>query len=349
MLKIKISIPGFADNINISQFVGNDKNIGFDCQFFINNSTLQEADYWFVIENLNRQEDAVCIHEENIYFLSAEVVHEKGYYDTKRLLAFLDQFNHIITCHDIYSRKTKYDLPFLPWMINANHGSSIFGVSTRDFKWFNENNVIDKTKKISVICSDQKLTIDHRLRFKFVTALKKHFGEELDWYGNGINPLPEKWYGIAPYKYHIVIENQSRNNIITEKLYDSFLGMAYPIYYGAPNINKFFDPKSMTQIDIMDLHGSIKKIEEVLKDDKWEEKRSLLIESKQRVLNDYHLFKRIAEISKSSQLYSSKKNKQKISLRSINYLSPKSFGEKLITRTGLIISRISNKLLEMGV
>ncbi len=346
-MKIKISIPGFPDKLNISQFVGNNKNIGFDCKFYINDSTLNDADYWFVIEDLQCKEEEVYVHEENVYFISAEVVHDKGYYDTPRLSAFLNQFSKIITCHDIYRENAKYDLPFLPWMINANHGHSIFESSTRDLNWFVNNNLIEKTKKISVFCSDQQLTSDHRMRFKFVNTIKKHFGDVLDWYGNGINPLSEKWYGIAPYKYHIVIENQSRNNIVTEKLYDSFLGMAYPIYYGAPNISKFFDPKSLTQIDIMDLYGSINEIEKVMKEDKWENSQSLLIESKFKVLNEFNLFKRIAEVSRTSGLSSSKKVKKKIRLFSLNYLTLNSFSKKLANRTGLILQNFSNKLLRI--
>ena len=80
MLNIKISIPSFSDKINIAQFVGNTQNIGFGCKFYINDPTLQEADYWFVIDDLRLQEETVCINKEKVYFVSAEVVYEKGYF-----------------------------------------------------------------------------------------------------------------------------------------------------------------------------------------------------------------------------------------------------------------------------
>ena len=57
------------------------------------------------------------------------------------------------------------------------------------------------------------------------------------WYGNGINQIEKKSDIIFNSKYHIVIENDSRNNLVSEKLYDSFLGLSFPIYYGATNIN----------------------------------------------------------------------------------------------------------------
>lgn len=348
MLNIKISIPGFSDKLNISQFVGNTQNIGFGCKFYINDSTLRETDYWFVIDDLQLQQETVYVAKEKIYFITAEIVHEKGYYDSPRAKTFLDQFSKIISPYDIYRENAKYDLTFLPWMINANHGPSIYESSIRDINWFNENHVINKSKLISVFCSDQQLTVDHRLRLKFVEAIKIHFGETLDWFGNGINPLPRKWDGIAPYKYHIVLENQAQNNVITEKLYDCFLGMAYPIYYGAPNVNEFFNPRSMTQIDIMDYNGSIRKIEEVIHDDRWKQRFPLLVESKSRVLNDHNIFKRIAEISINAELTSSNMLKQSTSLRSLNHLSPKSFVEKLFTRSGLLLQHFSQNLLNLG-
>lgn len=334
MLKIKISIPGFENNLNISQFVGNN-NIGFGCQFFVNDPELKEADYWFVFDDLQQKEETVSVNKENIFFLSAEVIYEKGHFDYPHLKIFLDQFQTIFTCHDIYRKNTIYTLPFLGWMINANHGPSIFGKSKRDLNWFKKNHQIHKTKKMSVFCSNQQVTADHRLRFKFVKALKEHFGDQLDWYGNGVNSLAEKWDGIAPYKYHIVLENQSRNNIITEKLYDSFLALAYPIYCGAPNVNEYFNVDSILQIDMMDLNGSIGKIEALLKDDPWKSKVPSLIENKMKVLIDFNLFHRIAEIAKTREsdspnkarelaiLFASRKFRSIFSIKSLFYLIAK--------------------------
>jgi Glycosyltransferase family 10 (fucosyltransferase) C-term len=348
MLNIKISLPGFSGPVRISQFVGNDQNIGFGCKFYINDPTLHEADYWFVIENLQAEDEFTCLNKSNIHFLSAEVVHEKGYYDKSGLQSFLDQFETIFTCHDIYRENTVYALPFLPWMINSNHGTSIFGHSTRGVEWLIENNSIEKTKTLSVFCSNQMLTADHRLRLKFVKAIKAHFGDSLDWYGNGINPLPEKWDGIAPYKYHIVLENQSRNNIVTEKLYDSFLGLAYPIYYGAPNVDKYFSANSLTQIDIMDINGSIKEIEGVLSCDAWANRKAQVIESKNKVVTDYNVFRRIAEIAASCEVVNPNKTKERIHLRSIRKISNESVKKKLTKRAGIFLQSVSNTMNKMG-
>ncbi len=345
MLKIKLSVPGFQDNLNISQFVGNNQNIGFGCKFYINDHTLKEADYWFVIDDLQQKKERVSVNKENVIFLSAEVIHEKGHYDYPYLRKFLAQFKTIYTCHDIFNKNTNYTLPFLGWMINANHGPSIHGKSERDVNWFKENHKIDKTKTLSVFCSTKQLTADHKLRLKFVKKLKEHFGDKIDWYGNGVLSLPEKWDGIAPYKYHIVLENQSRNNIITEKLYDSFLGLAYPIYCGAPNVGDYFKIDSLAQIDIMDLNGAIAKIEAILKDDVWESKLPLLIESKMRVLNDYNVFNRIAKIAKTNEASSPNRVKETITLLASQKFKSYYSIKSIFHLIGKIMRRISVKIL----
>ena len=52
MIKIKVSIPGFGGNLNISQYVGNDDGVWGDARFYVNDSSVDEVDYWFVIDDL---------------------------------------------------------------------------------------------------------------------------------------------------------------------------------------------------------------------------------------------------------------------------------------------------------
>jgi hypothetical protein len=301
MLKVKISTPDKHKNYDISQYVGNDKSIIDGCQFFINNPTITQADYWFCSEDLLEANEQCEINPKNIYFVTAEAAWPKLHYQSSKKMEFLKQFSKIFTCHPIYLPNVIYDLPFLPWMINANHGPSLFQASERDINFFKNSKKIEKKKIISVFCSNQNMTEDHKLRLNFVKALKKHFGEKLDWYGNGVNSLPAKWEGIAPYKYHIVIENQSKNNVITEKLYDAFLGLSYPIYYGAPNVCDYFDPESIELIDINDLNGSILKIEKLLEYDPYECKLTKIIQAKDKVLSEHNVFRRFARICNASE------------------------------------------------
>ncbi|MDC0857252.1 glycosyltransferase family 10, partial [Rickettsiales bacterium] len=136
----------------------------------------------------------------------------------------------------------------------------------------------------------------HSARYHFCIALKRHFKDKIDIFGSGHNQINTKTDAILPYKYHIAIENQSLYNVITEKLYDPFLGLAYPIYFGAPNIEQFFHKNSLTNINIFDFKSSVETIESVISSNLWEENQQYLIESKNKVLDDYSIFARIAKI-----------------------------------------------------
>ncbi len=300
MLTIKLSLPGF-DHPDISQFTGSLDNTFRNCVFYINRDDIPAADFWVCLEGPYKSNETCRVKRKNVIYLAAEVAWPRFFYDSELKRSFLNQFGRVYTCHDVYADNAVFCPPYLPWMINANHGQSIFSASERDRSYFSGLSHLPKTKQLSVFCSSQAWTEDHKMRLKFVKALKKHFGDALDWFGNGIQPLDQKWDGIAPYKYHLVLENQSRCDVITEKLYDSFLGLAYPIYYGAPNVGDYFDPNAMTMINILDIHGSIKKIEEILKTDPYHAAQPALIESKNRVLTKFNLFERIVDICQSSQ------------------------------------------------
>jgi hypothetical protein len=50
-------------------------------------------------------------------------------------------------------------------------------------------------------------------------------------------------------QYHICIENTKRDNWFTEKLIDCLQTKTVPIYYGCPNIEKWFDTRGMIIVD----------------------------------------------------------------------------------------------------
>ena len=297
MIKIKVSIPGFGGNLNISQYVGNDDGVWGDARFYVNDSSVDEVDYWFVIDDLWHSVEEVRVDPRCVCYVNAEVVYENGYFDVYYRARFLDQFARIMSCHDIYRPNSESDIPFLGWMINAGHGPSIFSAHKRGLHWLMSLSEVEKKNKISVFCSNKTITSDHKLRLKFVQEIKSYFGDALDWYGNGINPVNEKWDGIAPYKYHIVLENKVASNVITEKIYDSYLGLSYPFYWGAPNLGDYFSRGSFEPINIRDLKGTINQIEAAIQGDYWGTNYSQILESKARVLSDYNPYARMARIA----------------------------------------------------
>lgn len=103
---------------------------------------------------------------------------------------------------------------------------------------------INKTHLLSLIASKKKNLEGHKLRHTIVDYIRDN-NFEADIMGRGYKAFEHKEDGLAPYFYSIVIENNQESNYFTEKLIDCFLCETVPIYWGAPNIENFFDPRGM--------------------------------------------------------------------------------------------------------
>ena len=99
----------------------------------------------------------------------------------------------------------------------------------------------EKKKLLSAIISTKGGLLGHRWRQEVAYELKRILQDDVDIYGFGHNPLPDKAFGLDQYKYSLVIENTQHKNYWTEKLSDAFLARTIPIYSGCPNITDFFE------------------------------------------------------------------------------------------------------------
>ncbi len=316
-LKIKITIPGAPSNADLSQFL-DIKNKAKDIDLFVN-SEIESPDCWFVIEDLDSESISCKIDPNNIYFLGSETSHEENYYKNSTLEKFLSQFAKIFSPYNTLQNEIK-SIPFLPWMINSNHGETIYDKHTRDIYYFKELKYLEKTKHLSVICSDKKNTPGQIKRFEFVKKIKEHFGEDIDWFGNGINQINSKWEGISKYKYHLVIENSNMDYVVSEKLFDSYLGLSFPIYFGGKKSIELLPENSLLQIDIDNFDESKKTIEKTFSDDFYNSNLENIIKTKNLICDDLNFINRIIDISKSSLLEGKKKN---ITLKSIGSIQRK--------------------------
>lgn len=333
---IKLSIPGLDEDASLDQYVDRLNPLFDEWEIHLNNPDLKTADVWFVVEDVDARDNACFIDQRNIYFLAAETAQNLSHIENSAVMKeFLNQFHEVFTYHQYFGKKVTSCPPFLPWMINSNHGTSIFRKHPRNVEYFDGLSALDKSKLLSVICSTQSLTPAHQMRLNFVMKLKSHFGSEIDWFGNGINSVDEKWDALAPYRFTIVLENQSRHNVITEKLGDSFLALSYPFYWGAPNVGEFFDRDGFTTINIEDFERTIKNIEEVLNSD-YSEKLPFLIDNKSRVIHDFNFLNRILAICKR---HPQGEEFERIILRPASYFQPN--GRKL---QNLIENRFSDKI-----
>lgn len=296
---LKVTIPGAPVRADIGQFTRDGSNTIEGVDLAVNDPDVRKPDCWIVIDNADERDPVASVARSQLIYASAEVVRPPGFLsENDEVRDFLAPFGRIVTFLDLVDDRVTYDLPFLPWMINANHGDAILAGHRRDRRYLEHVDRLEKPRTISMFCSAQDATPEHRLRLRFATALKAHFGDALDWYGNGVNSLPEKWDGIAPYRYHIALENQSRHHVITEKLYDAFLGLSLPIYWGAPDVATAVPAGSFETIDLHDFAGSVATIERILDADPYEERLPAVRKARDCVLGELNLFERLARIGR---------------------------------------------------
>jgi hypothetical protein len=296
MISVKISGLGFSKDTNIAQYTGDNTNSVGDVKFFFDGED-RNYDYWFVLDNIDKELQTNNVRTNGLFYFSAEHIHDEDYFIRDRNVKnFINQFSRIFSCYATDHKFSQYEIPFLPWMINHNHGT-YNPFHKRDINFFKDLNSINKTKFLSVICSSKTLNSQQRLRINFLSKLKEELGDDLGWFGNGFSSIEDKWSAISDYKYHLVLENRINNNVISEKLFDSYLGLSIPLYSGAPNVMDFFPNDSLIEIDCKNVDGTLHLLDKLKGTNDYEDKMSSLLEAKNQILTKYNMWSRLAHIA----------------------------------------------------
>lgn len=136
--------------------------------------------------------------------------------------------------------------------INWFYGVEVGNGSTRQvLASFEEirDEVVEKSALASMVISTKSRTKGQSFRLEFSKHLQSLLGPDLLLYGpGGSGWIADKRTAIAPAKFHIALENEVRDHYWTEKLADAFLGHAFPVYRGAPNITEYFPSESLFSI-----------------------------------------------------------------------------------------------------
>lgn len=259
--------------------------------------------YKFYVNELIPDPDFVIIRGKSIkHKITFNVAPENLILTTSEPLSVLayprdycKQFGMVCSCQEGLRHKNVVFTPaIIQWFVGASFDSRGRGTSLIDYDTFKAMPTPQKTKLISVIGSNKAFTQGHLDRIRFVEKLKEHYGDKIDVFGRGYNGFQDKWDVIAPYKYHIVIENSSSKYYWTEKLSDCFMGETYPIYYGCTNADEYFPREAFTPIDINNFDACIKTIDNLIATDAYEKSKTLLHDCKELVLEDYNMFNYLA-------------------------------------------------------
>jgi hypothetical protein len=162
----------------------------------------------------------------SIMIVEPDVVHQK-YLNWARWLHW--RFYRILTKNAVL-------------LAGINNGVHFYFGST-----FIENEAaVDRTKRKmgSLVASARRDLEGHKLRHKIVDYIRAK-KLDVDIMGRGYKPFDNKEDGLAPYRYSVVIENIREQDYFTEKIVDACLCETVPIYWGAPNIDDYFDPRGL--------------------------------------------------------------------------------------------------------
>lgn len=154
-----------------------------------------------------------------------------------------------------------------------------------------EDLALSKTENTSLIASNKQDLAGHKLRHKVAHWAQTH-APHVKLLGRAFEPFEKKADGLAPFRYSIVIENVREPSYFTEKLIDALLCKTVPIYWGSPDIGRFFDINGMI---ICEGFGDIKEALAKCSDSDYAARLKPLLDNQARAAKYVNLHRRAAE------------------------------------------------------
>lgn len=261
---------------------------------------IENPDFWVVQGKGLRAVSHCRVAAQNTVFLATEprsvLVYPEDY---------LRQFGVVCTCQSrtlsLGNRngrpKVAMGPPVLPWFVGFEYGKDGQPPTiSLDYDNLLSMPTPHKTKLLSVITSDKAFTEGHIRRLRFVKKLQERYGDSVDIYGHGFLPVPDKWDALAPYRYHIVIENSAEPYYWTEKLSDALLAECFPFYYGCTNIADYIPRSAYRPIDILKPEEAFATIDNAINANLQGQCAAAIHEAKLLMLNRYNMFEAIARV-----------------------------------------------------
>ena len=204
--------------------------------------------------------------------------------------------------HNLYINISKYlhwrfykILTKNKYLLEEIHNTSFFYFGST---FIQNSDKIDLQKKnmASLIASNQNKLTGHKLRHEVVQHIKNN-NFNVSVIGRGYRPFKNKEDGLKSYRYSIVIENTSELDYFTEKVIDACLLETIPIYWGAPNISKYFDTRGFIICESID---QILLAIQTMSIDDYNSKKEWI--KKNKITAAYHAnyIKRAAQVIRSS-------------------------------------------------
>lgn len=143
-----------------------------------------------------------------------------------------------------------YYIPFIQWLPEKFQWAPAMGSwigGKPDGLGGGKIGITEKSKLVSMICSNKTFTRGHQLRRQVADHLLQN-NKRVDVFG-----LSERFSNVydvtAPYMFQVVIENGCQPGYFTEKLLNCLAVGTIPIYYGSKTIKDYFDIRGIISLE----------------------------------------------------------------------------------------------------
>jgi GR25 family glycosyltransferase involved in LPS biosynthesis len=172
----------------------------------------------------------------------------------------------------------------------------------------------DKLNRVSCVSSRKMFDKGHILRNNLLRHIDDHYLDDkpitknptdalqsfINVFGSNnhfnyrayVGKLPEDniFYGIKPYKYYFMCENNSEHNYATEKIWEPILCETLCFYWGCPNLADYIDPRAFVQLDMNDVDASMRIMEQAIREDWWSQRIQYIRAAKHKIINELAFF-----------------------------------------------------------
>jgi len=247
-------------------------------EYSFTNRRVTDCDYVVVMNYSNHGERVLC-NEKNVWCLQQEPHNE--YFGVYHKYA-----------PEVYARVFTPDESLKGPRYVHSHGALPWHVE-RSYDDLKKNILPEKERNLSIVTSSKQIFRGHKARMGFLKSIAGRI--DVDVFGYGIRPLLDKWDGLAPYRYSIVIENFSSAHYWTEKLADCYLSWTLPFYYGCKNLSQYFPSESFVSIDIKKPDEALSIIEDTINENMWKKRLDAISQARELILEKYQLFPFLTE------------------------------------------------------
>jgi hypothetical protein len=117
-----------------------------------------------------------------------------------------------------------------------------------NYTWIKDFSHIEKRRLATMVSSGKNYTQGHQVRNLMMADVREKF-PWVEIYGRNFRPFSKKEDVLKDVMFSVTVENTVYECYYTEKLMDCFASRTIPLYMGAREVDKWFDPNGIIRID----------------------------------------------------------------------------------------------------